>query len=601
MLISSNVYPADSTGNPSWTGVHGVADEAGNLLFDYYYAGTRARENPNSPQDCVLRQYGDTIFGRSLGGIAPSGWSCDQLPYTVELDPGPNPNPGVPIGYPWQWGYCEPTWFMNQPDAYRADWLHYAFNWVKAIDPNGHYRPIGRCGSNAPQNFWYNADIPWYLGSPSNLIYFRGFNDEPVIKEIWSANADPNLLNGDFSRPVLQGSQLDWIAPEIPSWTFGAPIVSHSQPDNTPIPSGQTSTSMSGVARVGSQYLGSVSVASGQQVAFLLGTGSITQALAFPGTASYALQFSASQRMIDGTPDAQEVEVWLDGVLLWRYLPTPSFAVYNVFLGTPSAGTHTLRIAGRSAGTDTVLIAGARVVEASVSPNTPVAKAIVNAASGSADIAPGSLISIYGSQLAQDTAAASGTPLPLQLKGVVVSANGVAIPLSYVRVSPAQINAQLPFEIRLGSASLIVDVNDGASAPVSFMVVATAPEIFRSTGSRGLAINQDQTINGPDAPAPPGSVIIMYVTGQGAVDHPVPTGAPGLSSPLARPVAPVSATLDGQHVNVQFLGLAPGFVGISQANLQIPDIEPGDHKLVIKIGNAASQPVTITVGGSSVH
>jgi len=269
ILISAQTFPADKNGNPSWTGIHGVADASSNLLFDYYYQGGISKENPNSPQDCVLRPYGATIFGRSLGGIAPSGWSCDHLPYTIDLDPGGNPNPGVPIGYPFQWGWCEPGWFMNQPDSYRANWIRYAVNWIRSNDPNGHFRPLGQFFNVAPQNAWYHANIPWYTGSADNLIYFKGFNDEPVIKEIFAGTADPVVLNGDFSSPVLKGSQVDWVAPEIPSWTFGTPVPTYVQPTEAPIPSGQTSTSQAGIARAGSQYVGSIA---SQQVAFVLGT-----------------------------------------------------------------------------------------------------------------------------------------------------------------------------------------------------------------------------------------------------------------------------------------------------------------------------------------
>jgi hypothetical protein len=88
----------DQYGNPSWSGVHGVADASGNLAFDFYYMGLLPKENPNSPQDAILAFYGAAIFGRSLGGIAPSGWTCDHQLYGVQLDAGANPNPGIAMG-----------------------------------------------------------------------------------------------------------------------------------------------------------------------------------------------------------------------------------------------------------------------------------------------------------------------------------------------------------------------------------------------------------------------------------------------------------------------------------------------------------------------
>src|SRR5262249_8956917 len=79
----------------------------------------------------------------------------------------------------------------------------------------------------------------------------------------------------------------------------------------------------------------------------------------------------------------------------------------------------------------------------------PSPKAIVNAASLTAGpVAPGSLISIFGSNLADATEFASATWLPRSLGGATLSINRVAAPLLFV--SPSQINAQVPFGVPLG-------------------------------------------------------------------------------------------------------------------------------------------------------
>ena len=158
-------------------------------------------------------------------------------------------------------------------------------------------------------------------------------------------------------------------------------------------------------------------------------------------------------------------------------------------------------------------------------------------------------------------------------------------------VSPNQITAQLPFGVAPGAATLTTTFQGSPVSSAAFTVSATAPEIFRASGGQGLAINQDQTTNGPSAPAPVGSVIAVYFTGQAAVDTGLPTGVAALASPLARPVAAANVTLDGQPVQVTFLGLAPGLVGVSQANVQIPATAPGNHSLAIQVGSAVSQAV----------
>src|SRR5579871_2660649 len=143
---------------------------------------------------------------------------------------------------------------------------------------------------------------------------------------------------------------------------------------------------------------------------------------------------------------------------------------------------------------------------------------IVNAASFQAPVAPGSLISIFGSNLAATTQAASSAPYPTTLGGVSVLVNGtLAAPL--FAVTAGQVNAQLPFETPVGTATLSVN----GSTPVSFTVAASAPGILIASSTRVLALNQDYSINGPEHPAQAGSVIMLFGSGQGAVSPPVAT------------------------------------------------------------------------------
>ncbi len=91
---------------------------------------------------------------------------------------------------------------------------------------------------------------------------------------------------------------------------------------------------------------------------------------------------------------------------------------------------------------------GQRVVRAelvAVQPTT-----VRNAASFQNGIAPGSIVSIFGNNLATATDAATRFPLPLELAGASVRINGIAAPLLYA--SPGQINAQVPYELKTGSA-----------------------------------------------------------------------------------------------------------------------------------------------------
>ena len=65
---------------------------------------------------------------------------------------------------------------------------------------------------------------------------------------------------------------------------------------------------------------------------------------------------------------------------------------------------------------------------------------------------------------------------------------------------------------------------------------------------------------------------------------------------VVRPLADVTATIGGQPAEVEFAGLAPGFVGLLQVNLRVPLLPAGDFPLLITIGGAASNAALVTVG-----
>lgn len=217
---------------------------------------------------------------------------------------------------------------------------------------------------------------------------------------------------------------------------------------------------------------------------------------------------------------------------------------------------------------------------------------VVNAGSNQTPVAPGSVITIYGTKLAGASAGALSVPLPLSLGGTTVVVNGTLLaPLFYV--SPGQVNAQLPFETPPGTATVSVN----GSAPVSFPVAATAPGIFVYGSNRAVVINPDLSVNSPEHPAAGNTVVTVYMTGQGAVDPLVPTGTSAPGNPLALPVAPVTATIGGHPAEVKFAGLTPGGVALFQVNLLIPQSVTGDLPLVVSVGGVPSNAPLIAVSG----
>jgi len=209
-------------------------------------------------------------------------------------------------------------------------------------------------------------------------------------------------------------------------------------------------------------------------------------------------------------------------------------------------------------------------------------------------VSPGSIISIFGLNLAPTATAATQVPLPLSLVGTSVSINGTAAPLFFV--SQGQINAQLPLEIAPGTATAVVTNAAGSSNSLTFNVATQAVGIFTYGNNRAAAENQDFSLNTPDNPEGRGRVIQVFLTGQGPVDPPAATGQ-GAGVPLSNATLSKSAKIGGQTANVIFLGLTPGFVGLAQANIAIPaGVTPGDQVVMsVVVGGQESNTAMISV------
>jgi uncharacterized protein (TIGR03437 family) len=237
--------------------------------------------------------------------------------------------------------------------------------------------------------------------------------------------------------------------------------------------------------------------------------------------------------------------------------------------------------------------ANSLVVFGLIGPSALPAGGIVNAASFTAGpVAPGSLIALFGLNLAQTTVTAK-FPLPVSLGGVSLTINGTAAPLYYV--SPSQINAQVPFEVAPGNATAVLTTGGSALAGVPLTVKPVAPGLFTNASGWALVRNQDGSVNAAGNPAPVGSAITAYGTGQGLVGNPVPTGSAAPDSPLSALLTGVTATIGGQTAVVSFAGLAPRLVGVFQVNLQVPSLSPGTYPLAITVGGVAANSALVGV------
>jgi len=224
------------------------------------------------------------------------------------------------------------------------------------------------------------------------------------------------------------------------------------------------------------------------------------------------------------------------------------------------------------------------------------ANGIVNAASFTAPVAPGSLASVFGSNFTGTSlqASASVLPLPDNLGGVSITVNGKPAPILYVNSN--QVNFQVPASTSAGSGAVVLTVNGVVSNTVNVKVTSAAPGIFSYGGGKAVVQNQDYSLNTSGNPAKAGSTIMAYLTGSGAVSPSVADGAAAPSNPPAKVTADYSATIGSTTAQVSFAGLAPGFVGLLQMNIVVPSgLSQGNYPLAVTIGGQTSNSATISV------
>jgi uncharacterized protein (TIGR03437 family) len=223
-------------------------------------------------------------------------------------------------------------------------------------------------------------------------------------------------------------------------------------------------------------------------------------------------------------------------------------------------------------------------------------EAVVNAASFLANQTPaGSVFSIFGANLATGVGQPTSVPLPTTLRTTTVTVNGELAPLFYVDAT--QINAQMPEDIKPGVATVVVKNGSSTSNAVAVTIPATGtPGIVVYGNNRAVVVNQDNSVNSPNAPANVGDTLVAYFTGGGPVNAagPLVTGAPTPSG-----LSPVSGAntvkVGGVEATINYMGLTPGSIGLYQANFVVPRVAAGDHPLVITISGQNSNNPLIAV------
>ena len=216
-------------------------------------------------------------------------------------------------------------------------------------------------------------------------------------------------------------------------------------------------------------------------------------------------------------------------------------------------------------------------------------------------MAPGEIVTIYGAGFGPAALALAqymDGQLPTSVGETRVLFDGVAAPMIYS--SAGQVSAIVPYAVS-GSTRVQIEYQGIATAPVAVPVAAAAPGIFTCPNKSAVAlvINASAggvlSCNGDFVPPGPGSVVTLFVTGDGVPAPPIDDGRlPGPPYPVpAAPWAVSVGGIDAPRCAATFAGLV--YAGVTQVNVCIPDgvARGASVPIAFRSGAVSSQPATI--------
>jgi uncharacterized protein (TIGR03437 family) len=309
----------------------------------------------------------------------------------------------------------------------------------------------------------------------------------------------------------------------------------------------------------------------------LLSSGGVAP---FSATASSGASWLQVSPASGSTPATLSVSVNTQGLAAGNY--TGTIAITSPYSPTAAAASVTVNLT---------------VTQIVVRP-----AAIQNAASyATGPVSPGELIYISGTSIGPPSLTfgsltANGSALSTSAGNTRVLFDGIPAPVVYALAT--QTVVVVPYEVAgRTTTSVVVEYQGVQSAPLIYSVQPAVPGIFtqnqQGTGP-GAIINQDGvTGNGPGTLAPKGSVVSVYMTGEGQTSPAGLTGAIApinVPAPWKQPQLKATATIGGLPATVQYYGSAPGDVsGVMQVNVQIPASAPsGAVPIVITLTDPAT-------------
>jgi uncharacterized protein (TIGR03437 family) len=560
----------------------------------------------------VWTQQGGKLVGAGVvGGGAAQGFSVAlSADGNTAIVGGPWDNPFVTpsytyasVGAAWVWTRSAGVWTQQGSKLADAGGRGAQQGYSVALSGDGSTAIVGGPGANA---VW---------------VYTRSAGVWTQQRELAGADANPYAgqgasvaLSADGNTVVVGGYSNSNSNNAVAAWVFTRSGGVWTQQGSMPVRSGAVALSVDGnTAIVGGSAGASVYTRSGsvwaQQGSIPVGTGAV--ALSADGNTAIVGDDGVSGGYLYGVGGARE---WTRSAGVWTHQD-------GELVGAGAVGNEVLEGSSVALSGDgsTVIMGGpddncdaggvcpgaAWVFVSSASSSGPsiASGGVVNGASFLPGIAPGSWITVEGTNLSATTRTwnssdFSGSNLPTQLDGVSVSVGGQPAYISYI--SPTQINALAP---NVGTGTVSVTVTDsGATSSVVGAVSQTVQPAFFQWGAYAVATRQDYSLavrNGTfsgltTAPAKPGDIIILWGTGFGPTSPPAPVGIEVPPSPTYYTASAVTATVGNTAATVYGVALAPGYAGLYQVAIQIPSsLANGDYPVIATAAGAQSPSGTL--------
>ena len=221
-------------------------------------------------------------------------------------------------------------------------------------------------------------------------------------------------------------------------------------------------------------------------------------------------------------------------------------------------------------------------------------------------LAPGGIIHVQGSVPCAD--ATASLPWPSELGGCSVRMNGVSLAIGatvsstvstvYGILPNVDVLAQLPYAPNDGTGRIDISDLNGVVHTTYGPTAATSPQLLYIPPpglTRPWLTRADGSLSDRNNPVQEGEVASFRISSYGVTQPAAPLGDVPNSETTVRPVAHMDAFIDGRRTEVVSAELSKTEVGVAVVRIRIPEIQPDDHLLILRVGGAETFPAPLRI------